>query len=284
MAGVFCGVFYNSVDASPVNPMVSDCFKDIAQRYEKNAAVAEEAGRRLLERLDGLRFEPDTIAELGCATGRQLTALHQRYPKASLTGLDRSVAMLQQAARRKGWWRPRFQLLQADAAALPLAEASVDLIYMNLTPSWCADAEGILSDVRRALRPGGLLLTSALGPDTLRESINRQALLIDWMTDVQGLGGALVRAGFSEPVLDTDWLTTTHSSPQALLSELRGAGILPEDQKIEKLEPEESGTIAVEWEIVSASAWAPDAGHPIRSPQGEEISIPVGQIGRRRRD
>jgi malonyl-CoA O-methyltransferase len=263
--------------------MTSDHFKDTAKEYDNSAAVAEEAGRRLLERLDGLRFAPKTIVEVGCATGRQLTALHQRYPKASLIGLDLSATMLKQAARRKGWLRPRFQLLQADAAALPLAEASADLVYMNLTLSWCHDVARVLCDLRRVLRSGGLLLTSALGPDTLRQAIHGQAPLIQWMTDVQGLGRELVRAGFSEPVLDTDWLTTTHSSRQALISELRGAGILPPMPETEESAGRNSGANAVEWEIVSASAWAPDIGQAIRGPSGEEVSIPLSQIGRRRR-
>ncbi|MEE4295062.1 MAG: methyltransferase domain-containing protein [Wenzhouxiangella sp.] len=264
--------------------MAPDSFQEIAKSYEKSAAVAEEAGRRLLERLDGLRFEPKTVIEVGCATGRQLLALHQRYPKAVLIGIDYSFSMLKQAARRKRWWRPRFRLLQAEASTLPLPQASADLVFINLTPSWLNDPASSLSDLRRVLRPGGLLLISAFGPDTLRGSIDHQSLMIQWTTDVQGLGRELVRAGFSEPVLDTDWLTTTHSSHQALSAELCGAGLLPAAPLAERPEKQPSQPVAAQWEIVSASAWAPDAGQPVRGLQGEEVSIPISQIGRRQRD
>ncbi len=268
--------------------MTPDSIQPIAKSYEKSAAVAEESGQRLLERLDELRFDPKTIIEVGCATGRQLAALHQRYPAAGLFGIDLSTAMLKQARRKRGWWRPRFRLLRAQANALPFADACADLVYINLTPSWLADSRSALADARRVLRPGGLLLVSALGPDTLRELIEREliereALLIQWMADVQGLGGELVRAGFSEPVLDTDWLTTTHSSRDALRAELRGAGLLSPMGRATGSATQDAEPISAHWEIVSASAWAPESGHPVRGVQGEEVSIPISQIGRRQR-
>ena len=253
-------------------------FDRIAPDYEQHAALATEAGRRLLERLDGLRFEPRRIVEVGCADGRHCLALREQFPGASIVGLDLSGGMLRLARRRRGRWRRRFELLRADAAALPLADDSADFVFANLTLAWCDEPSAVLESARRVLRPGGLFLGSVFGPDTLAETKPQTALNLPTRADVQALGSLLVSAGFREPVLDTDWIQTTYSSTDSLTAELRGLGMLGMDGA-----SLEQGTTALTWEIVSASAWAPEPGQPVRSGQGEEISIPVEQIRRRRR-
>lgn len=264
--------------------MSANRFDPLAAAYDQHAAVAEETGQRLLERLDGLRFEPDRVLELGCATGRQCRALHQRFGRAHVIGLDHSSAMLARARRRRGWWRPRFDLLRGDLEALPLADASMDLVYANLSLNWSHDPQQALAGMRRILRPGGLLLVALFGPDTLGESDHKAELALQLLPDVQQLGGMLVAAGFCEPVLDTDWLTTTHSSASALASELLGTGLLNDDKGKAVERPDDGARqVAVRWEVVSASAWAPEPGQPIRGGFGEEASIPVGSIGVRRR-
>ena len=256
---------------------------NLAKHYDRHAAVAAEAGHRLIERLDGLRFEPEIIVELGCATGQRLRALHDRFAQARIIGIDYSDAMLTQARRRRGWWRPRFDLLQGDLLNLPLAADSVDMVYANLTLSWAGDLPKALLEMRRILKPNGLALVSMLGPDTLGDSDFRNFLLPRLLVDVQALGSELVKAGFYEPVLDTDWLTTSHSSLATLESELLAAGLLRSPDHEQQIWTNSSGSTTAQWEIVSASAWAPVPGQPVRGLHGEEVSIPVENIGRRQR-
>ncbi|MFP4277611.1 MAG: methyltransferase domain-containing protein [Wenzhouxiangella sp.] len=259
--------------------MFPNRFDPLAKRYDDHAAVAAEAGGRLLERLDGLRFEPASILDLGCATGRQSRCLRERFGSARIIAMDASARMLRQARRRRGWWRPRFELVRGDARALPLASASIDLVFANLVLNWTEDLDVVLAGLRRVLRPDGLLLVSLFGPDTLGSCGLRKSLTVRHLPDVQALGSALIAAGFSEPVLDTDWLTTTHSSAENLAAELYGSGLLAETDRIAS----PPGPQAVSWEIVSASAWAPPPGQPFRGSHGEEVSIPVERIGIRRR-
>jgi len=263
--------------------MASDPFDNLASHYDQHAAVAAEAGNRLIERLDGLRFEPERIVELGCATGRQLRSLRNRFAGSRIVGLDISAAMLARARKQKGWWRPRFELLQTNLLQLPLAADSVDMVYANLTPSWSGHLPEALCEMRRVLKPGGLALVSMLGPDTLSGSRLRDSLLPRLLVDVQALGSELVKAGFTEPVLDTDWLSTTHSSVENLESELKDAGLLQLSVPDQALAPSSETRPTAQWEIVSASAWAPLPGQPVRGLQGEEVSIPVESIGRRQR-
>lgn len=270
-----------------------------AAAYGAYAAVQAEAGGRLLERLDGLNFQPRQVLEVGCADGRWCAGLHQRFPKARIIGLDCSAGMLKRARKRRRWWRREFELLRADGGRLPLAEYSIDLLYANLSLGWLHDLPAALLDWRRVLRPGGLLLASVYGPDTLSDW--RAQMLPDRqdfaLADVQSFGSALVRAGFTEPVLDTDWLTSIHASPLALLAELRGSALLPaltpglapraRRQWLKRMQADSEGATSecrAGWEIVSASAWAPDPGQAIRHEHGEVASVPLAAIGIRRRD
>lgn len=280
-------------------PFSSRYFDRRAAAYEQHAAIPTEVAGRLLERLDGLRFEPGRILEVGCADGRQCLALQQRFPQARVIGLDYSAGMLGRARGRQRWWRKRFDLLRADGGRLPLATDSIDLVYANLSLGWLADLPAALQEWRRVLRPGGLLLASVYGPDTLGDWQRRLMPTASGIVrpDVQQLGALLVGAGFYEPVLDTDWIRTVHADPADLAAELRGCGLLPaagaglagRDRRSALTAlaawPDPSETpCRANWEIVSASAWAPDPGQPIRSGGGEEVSVPVSAIGIRRRD
>lgn len=261
-------------------------FDVAAERYDEHAALFDEVGRRLLERLDGLRFEPERIVDLGCGTARHTLELRERYPQARLLALDSARSMLNRARKRRGRWRPRFELACADVSQLPLAEASVDLVYANLSLQWSGNLAATLAGLRRIMRPRGLLLMTLPGPDTLVE-LQRAGAVIDGgtRTHAQELGDLLTRTGFQEPVLDTDWLTTTHTDISSLLADLDHLGLtytLPGGP--EAIDPEsDNGEIAMTWEMLYATAWSPDEGQPIRTERGDEASISAASLGIRKR-
>lgn len=298
-------------------------FGRAAGQYARRALLQSEVAGRLLERLDGLRFSPSRIVDLGCGPGLQARALCQRFPKARVTAMDLALPMLEAARGEAGWRGRRFDRVAADAHALPLADASVDLVYSSLMLQWSDDLPSVLRGIRRVLRPGGLLLFSTFGPDTLVQLREAWAKVdaaehVSRFADVQTVGDEVMRAGFTEPVLDTDWITSTYARPADLLGELRAIGanhatqtrtrgLTPparmramlaayEEFRIEggagdrharAAAPDgtrSNGRYPATWEVIYASAWAPDHGAPIRSGQGEEASIPVSEIGRRRRE
>lgn len=263
-------------------------FDAIAENFDEHAALVREVGSRLLERLDGLRFSPQRIADLGCGTGHQALALRERFSEAPILGLDHSRPMLARARRRRGRWRPKYELLEADFRHLPLAEASVDLLHACLSLQWSA-LDATLHGVRRIMRPRGLVLIALIGPDTLTE-LEQAGAVIDCGSTchAQELGDLLTRAGFQEPVLDTDWLTLSYARIDDLLADLDHLGIgysLPGDPgSLESRLPRNAdGALTVTWEVLYASAWSPDEGQPIRTGQGEEASISISSLGIRRR-
>ncbi|MFU8878146.1 MAG: methyltransferase domain-containing protein [Wenzhouxiangellaceae bacterium] len=265
-------------------------FDCIAPGYEAWASVQGEIGDRLLARLDGLKLKPAAVVDAGCGPGRFAHRLAECYPQARVLALDFSTAMLDQA-RPRWWQRRRFELLQAEIGQLPLAESSVDLMFSSLVLPWCTDLPGLLNGFRRVLKPGGLVLLSTFGPDTLRAQRDAsEASAFGSFVDVQRLGDAMMRAGFVEPVLDTDWITSLHRDAGALWRQLTGAGVVLTDQPPPagwdescRAGLDDQGRVRAEWEAVYGSAWAPQEGAPIRTTHGEEASVSVASIGRRRR-
>src|SRR3546814_20909946 len=116
-----------------------------------------------------------------------------------------SLPMLRQARKLAGWWRP-FHCFGADAAALPLADASIDLLFSNLCLQWLPDLPAVFAGFRRVMRPGGRLLLSSFGPRTLNELREAFAAAdavehVSQFAPIQQIGDALLAAGFRDPAI-----------------------------------------------------------------------------------
>ena len=147
--------------------------------------------------------------------------MKRRHPRASVTAVDLAAPMLQVARRRSRFWRP-IRCLEADARALPFEDESFDLVFSNLMLQWLDPPDAALAEARRVLRPGGLLLLSSFGPETLQElrAAWQQAddgVHVNEFVDMHDLGSALQRAGFAEPVLDTDRYVRHYPDARALM-------------------------------------------------------------------
>lgn len=212
---------------------VRRAFGRAARSYDAAAVLQREIGDRMLERLDYIRLSPKRVLDLGCGTGASLAGLARRYPAAGIIGLDLTPPMLSCAADREPIWRrllgrPSAALVCADARALPIASDSVDLVWSNLMLQWVADADRVFAEAWRVLRPGGLLMFSSFGPDTLTEL--RQAFAgsgrpaVNRFADMHDLGDALVGARFADPVMDIERLQLTYAGFEDVLRDLKAIG------------------------------------------------------------
>ena len=201
-------------------------FNRAAATYDDAAVLQLEVGKRLLYRLNYLRIEPIQVVDLGTGTGLALGALHRRYPAAQIIGIDIAEGMLHRARQRGGPSR----LLAADASALPLANHSIDLIYSNLMLPWCSKPECVWAEIERVLRPGGVMLCTTLGPDTLTELRTALATLdstevhVHAFIDMHDIGDALIRHRLADPVMDTERLRVDYASLEDLIDDLRRTG------------------------------------------------------------
>lgn len=98
-----------------------------------------------------------TVLDLGCGSGRYARLLAQRGA-ARVIGVDQSADMLARAREVV------HLLVRADARALPLADASIDVAVSGLMIGDLADLDAALADAARVLRPGGRLVYSDLHP------------------------------------------------------------------------------------------------------------------------
>ncbi len=197
-----------------------------ADRFGEHDFLLRDVGEKLADRLDDIRRSFPMALDLGCHDGTLGRLLNGRGGIETLIGSDLSERM----AARSG---P--PAIAADEEFLPFGPDCFDLVLSNLSLHWVNDLPGALAQLRRSIKPGGLLLAAMLGGDTLREL--RQSLAgaeielegglsprVSPFADVRDLGDLLARAGFTGAVADSETITVSYRHPMRLLADLRGMG------------------------------------------------------------
>lgn len=214
----------------PDRNLLRRAFERAAGHDDDAAFLLHEIGGRLLERLDLLKLKPEVILDVGCGTGIITAKLMKKYRKARVIGLERAPAMVAKARKRAPWLRTLHGLC-AEPEALPLADTRFDLIFSNLALPWTVDLDRTLAEFRRLLKPGGALLFSTLGPDTLLELRRSWAAAgdgcnhVNAFLDMHDIGDALLRARLAEPVMDVERLTLTYQEVDSLAHDLGRLGV-----------------------------------------------------------
>jgi SAM-dependent methyltransferase len=126
-------------------------------------------------------------------------------------------------------------LPEIETEGLSLAPETLDLAVSALAFQFVNDLPGVLAQIRRALKPDGLLLAAMIGGDTLTEL--RQAFAaaeaeieggvsprVAPFADLRDIGALLQRAGFALPVTDVDRMVVRYDSALALMQDLRRMG------------------------------------------------------------
>lgn len=277
-----------------------DAYNRIAQLYDRT----EMLQRPFLgaTRADLLGRARGRTLEVAFGSGHNL----RHYPAdVEVVGLDLSPAMLALGRARADRWGRQVDLVEGDAQHLDLPDRSFDTVSCLLALCSIGDQQAALAEMHRVLRPGGLLLVSTFGHDTLHELRHAFAQADDephvspFVTIAQ-FGDALMQAGFRNPVVERDLLQQPHTDLASLMRSLRNMGATNALQQrrrtltgrgrfaraaeaYDTLRPAPDAPLPSSWEIITAMAWAPDHGAPIRE-GGEEIArFPAHGIPVRRR-
>src|SRR6187401_1358449 len=122
-----------------------------------------------------------------------------------------------------------------QSETLHLPPESLDLAVSALAFQFVNDLPGVLAQIRRALKPDGLLLAAMIGGDTLTELRQSFAAAeaeceggvsprVAPFADLRDIGALLQRAGFALPVTDVDRVMVRYDSAFALMADLRRMG------------------------------------------------------------
>lgn len=185
-----------------------------------------ETSERLVDRLDNVVRTFPTILDLGVHCGALSRRLASRPQVECIVAADPAQGFLS---------RHRGLAVATDPEWLPFAAHSFDLAISALVLHWVSDLPGALIQLRRALKPGGLLLAAMLGGSTLLEL--RTALAeaelaeeggvsprVSPTADFADAAALLQRAGFAMPVADLDTITVAYPDILTLMRDLRGMG------------------------------------------------------------
>jgi len=276
-------------------------FEKAAATYDEVAVLQQEIGDRLIERLGIMKYKPTRILDVGAGTGICARALAKYYPRAHVYTLDIAHSMLQRARQRMSWWqkwRGRHSYITADAESLPLADASVDMIFSNLAVQWVDDLENLFSEFRRVLAPGGMLIFTTFGPDTLKElraSWRKvdSASHVNEFQDMHNIGDLLLHTRFAEPIMDMEYLTLTYKDVFGLMRDLKQLGahnvtegrqrqLMGKQHLQQMIDHYESfradGVLPATYEVVYGHAWVP-AGQIMQAADGSHSAvIPLQEI------
>ena len=276
------------------------------ERVADSQFLRREIAARMFERLALIRLDPKRVLDAGCGEGEDLLGLQQAFPLAQLLGMDASPQMLAAAAASGTQSRTRAQkligrflgrrpegmhsaaLASADFARLPLADASLDLLWSGLALHWHPQPHKVIAEWARVLRTDGLLMFSCFGPDTFIEL--REAFAANGMdervlpfVDLHDYGDMLVAAGMATPVMDMEKLTITYASADKLLADVRAFGGNPLDGRTRGLDGvqrwhrllrtidaarDQNGNIRLTVEVIYGHAFRPA---PVTTSRGEQI-------------
>jgi SAM-dependent methyltransferase len=297
--------------ASPEPNLIFD--RDLlARRRNRHAQAAQghdfllaRVADDLAERLALIRRVFPLAANIGAHHGLVSRAIRGTAGIERIVDVERSLELLRRCEGLR---------VVADEEALPFAAASLDLAVSGLALHLVNDLPGTLVQIRRALKPDGLMLAALLGGETLKEL--RQSWLaaeaevtggasprVAPFADVRDLGALLQRAGFALPVVDSEIVTVTYASPLALMAELKAMGASnmlvarrrrPVTRRLLTRAAEiyaerfatADGRVPATFEILTLTAWAPDESQPkplrpgsAQARLADALGVPEGKLG-----
>ncbi len=201
---------------------IKSTLKRAAPLYAGADVLQKEVADRLLDRLDTLPIQSHQVLDIGVRTGYTTEKLAQKFPDAQITAVEATESMLSQSISS-------INKVCAYPEKLPFLSAQFDLIVVNLAFDWTIEKLPCLKEWRRVLKPNGLFLLSAFGPDTLYELRESFAEVDDQphvhlFLDMHEVGDALLAANFAEPVIQSEHLQLSYASLDRLFKDLRETG------------------------------------------------------------
>jgi SAM-dependent methyltransferase len=220
--------------------------------------------------------------------------------------------VLQKPSRDRSMSITRIGLDDSEQETLPFQPQSHDLVVSGLAFQFVNDLPGVLTQIRRALKPDGLLLAAMIGGDTLTELRQSFAAAeaeleggvsprVAPFADLRDVGALLQRAGFALPVTDVDRIVVRYDSAFALMADLKRMGatnILVERRRTPTRRAtmlrmaqiygerfaDADGRIRATFDVIWLSGWAPHESQQQPLQPGSAKASLAEAVGKRKRD
>jgi SAM-dependent methyltransferase len=238
-----------------------------AQKRGPATFLLDRVAEDLTDRLNAVLREFKDVAEVGSPGDRIGSALAGRFDRYAQVDLP-----------------------EQESEPLALEAQSLDLVLSVLAFQFVNDLPGVLAQIRRALRPDGLLMAAMIGGDTLTELRQSFAAAeaeleggisprVAPFADLRDVGALLQRAGLALPVTDVDRIVVRYDNAFGLMHDLRrmaATNILVERRRMptrratmlrmaeiyQQRFADPDGRIRATFDIIWLSGWAPHESQP----------------------
>lgn len=191
--------------------------------------IYRELASRMLSRLDYIKIVPDIMLDCGSGMGYDYELLKNKYPNSNIIQVDLVNEFNQRENKSSGWLKNIFSkktssdFIAADVLSLPFANSSMDFYYSNLLLPYLSDPVPMVKEMRRVLKVGGGFFIAGLGVDSLKE-LREFGLTTNTFPDMHDIGDMLIAAGFTNPVVDTEYLSLDYEHLATLLQDIKLVG------------------------------------------------------------
>ncbi|NOU15520.1 MAG: malonyl-ACP O-methyltransferase BioC [Methylococcaceae bacterium] len=212
---------------NPDKVKIRQSFAAASITYDGAAELQRTVGKALLAGVSAETLS-GRLMDLGCGTGFLTAELLSDNPRQSMIAVDIAMGMLN-ATRGKLINHNNVSYVCADAELLPVAASTLDGVVSNLALQWCRNLEAVFADLKRVIKPGGQLVFSTFGPQTLQELKAAWAEVDDYshvneFYDVKELEVFLRQAGFRQLQIESRTYVSSYDSVLDLMHELQAIG------------------------------------------------------------
>ena len=225
-------------------------FNQLADSYADAAVVARTTAEILVERLMCWKSLPVDLLDLGTGTGFVTELLLSLRDNMHIHALDCADHMLAQVPNSQ-----RVTKVLSNARSMPCRDNQFDAVIANMVLPWCAHWPVLFSEVKRVLKPGGLLLFSTLSPYTWSSKIEWEDVGC-WrdLPTMEQVGDALAQQGFHDTVLDNMRLSFAFEDTEHLKDAMLASGWLVSEPKPQEYQQPD---VRIDLEIVFGHAVNP---------------------------
>ncbi len=213
-----------------IDKRIRQAFSNAAMQYDVLTNLHKEIGRELVAKIQGIDHD-GVVLDVGMGTGELTKRLKKFFPDALVVGCDFASGMISQAKEKQ----EDFQIVQADAIALPFKLDVFDMITSNLALQWVNNLNSSFQMYHARLKKEGQFCFTMFGHETLKELFvalehaadgkqNKRDLFVRRLAKIQQVQEAMQMAGFKDIHVSAEHIKVRFPDMMAVMQWLKSIG------------------------------------------------------------